>query len=570
MAFLIFGRFHESPIGSLKLAGLVLVGGGAEVLFLSLVRWPPAFRTQRDALSAGFRALAASVHGGSGPTTVAAGTELDRVVELLSAPGLFGRDDERSLRGIVDEARRMRVEMAALASLRRRAVETGRTDEDAVHAALDRLVTALEKAANAIDLGRPDPSILADTEAIDLVVAGLISHGEPGPTVSLGHHLQALGGQLRAVERLLGQRADPRWHLSGQQGQRWQSVRRTWVEQARQVRANLTLASPAMRHALRLGVAVPASDVLSQLVGLPRSYWVPLTVAVVLRPDFGALFSRGVGRVVGTCVGVGVTGFILAEFHPQQAIVIALLGLAAWGTYALFQSNFAVAGSFVAATILLLLSVTQVNTSTTAVDRVLDTLLGGAVALAAYLVWPTWSNGQTRRALSRLVTAQRSYLWAIISIALGDQICSREQLVRLARGARLTWMEAEATTARSLAEPTKWRVDGDVVNSLMAALLRLIQSAHALRLEASGSPVTDGTGALRALADGMDTALDQVTHALEQNAPLGELPQLRTLQDAMAGSAFPPALQEELDELVNVINTIGDLLRHRQLEPAPA
>jgi hypothetical protein len=98
-------------------------------------------------------------------------------------------------------------------------------------------------------------------------------------------------------------------------------------------------------------------------------------------------------------------------------------------------------------------------------------------------------------------------------------------------------------------------------------LLRLIQSAHALRLEASGSPVPERAGSLRVLADGMDRALDAIATALATNAPLGELPPLRALHEATPTAELPPGIQIELDELVDVINTLGELLRDRQLEP---
>jgi uncharacterized membrane protein YccC len=573
MAYLIFGRFHESGVGSVELAAFVLVGAAAEALFLSIVRWPPGFRRQRDALSAGLRALAGSADGTSGPSTVAAGTELDRASELLSAQGLFGRDDQRSLRGLVDEARRIRIELAALNGLRRRSGHEAPTTEmsHAIAGALDQITRALAKAAIAVDEGRPDPSMLENGEAIDAALATVAAPGDPdasslGPiSLTIVHHLQAIGGQLRAMERLLGERADPRWHLHGGQSGRWRKAAMSWTEQARQLRANLTLQSPAMRHALRLAVAVPLSDVLAQLAGLPRSYWVPLTVAVVLRPDFGSLFGRGVGRVAGTCIGVGVAGFILAGFHPDHAVIIVLLALTCWGAYAFFQSNFAVASTFVAATILLLLSVTQVNTTTTALDRLLDTLLGGGVALAAYLVWPTWSNGATRRAMSRLVAAQRAYVEGILCGAVGDLPPDGDPLSLRARRARLAWMEAEATVMRSLSEPTKWRVDVDLANSLMAALLRLVQAAHALRLEVAAATLSGDRQPVRDLRDAMDTALTTIAAALDQNQPVGTLPPLRALHES-ASARLPPTLVVELDEMVNVIDTIGHLLDRRQLE----
>ena len=47
IAVVVFGRFSQSPLNALGLAGLVLAGGSAQVLFSTFVRWPSALRTQR-------------------------------------------------------------------------------------------------------------------------------------------------------------------------------------------------------------------------------------------------------------------------------------------------------------------------------------------------------------------------------------------------------------------------------------------------------------------------------------------------------------------------------------------
>ena len=42
-----------------------------------------------------------------------------------------------------------------------------------------------------------------------------------------------------------------------------------------------------------------------------RSYWVVLTVAIVLRPDFGSVFARALQRGIGTVVGAVLGAIIL-------------------------------------------------------------------------------------------------------------------------------------------------------------------------------------------------------------------------------------------------------------------
>lgn len=574
LAFLIFGRFPSDAEEALKLAGLILLGGGTEVAFLSVVRWPPSFRRQRDAIAAAFGALSASARsGGDVPTTLAA-TELDQASDLLSASGFVGRDDERALRGLIDEARRMRVGLVALIGLRRR-LSVASPDSSAlapIEQAQQHLGDALERLSHAIDRSRTDPRIVEDTSALESATQAAFDVASPGDAgvlvASCVERLRALAGQVRATENLLGHGIHGGWHFQTHQLSRLGAARSILRDWGMTLRSNLTMTSPALRHAIRLAVAVPVADLLSQVAGLPRPYWVPLTVAVVLKGDFGSLFTRGAGRVVGTCVGATGAGLLIAGLHPDRAGTAVAVGLTAWGAYTFFQSSFAIASTFVAAIVLLLLSITQINTTTTALDRLLDTGLGGVIALTAYLVWPTWSSGQARRAVARLVTAQRTYLAAVPSVALGHEH-SPSQLTALARQVRLAWTEAQATIARSLAEPTKWRVDGDTAQSLMAALLRVTQAAHAIRVEKVTPAPGEPAQPLRELRDGIDVALGRIVTALEENRTLTSLPPLRDLYaDAANNETTSRSTVLALDEIVDAIDTAGHLLQGNTLEQA--
>ncbi len=169
LAFLIFGRFPSSAESALKLAGLLLLGAAIEVAFLSLVRWPPAFRRQRDAIVAAFGALSASARSGGNVPTTLAGAELDRANDLLSVSGFVGRDDERTLRGLMDEGRRMRVGLVALIGLRRRLLAAS-PDNPAlgpIETALQYLADALDRIGIAVDRLRTDQRILEDVSALE-------------------------------------------------------------------------------------------------------------------------------------------------------------------------------------------------------------------------------------------------------------------------------------------------------------------------------------------------------------------------------------------------------------------
>jgi len=134
------------------------------------------------------------------------------------------------------------------------------------------------------------------------------------------------------------------------------------------VRANLRRDSPALRHSVRLAIAVPVSLLLASWLSLPRGYWLAFAVAVILKPDYSTLFDRGLGRVVGTLAGATLAAVIVSEFHPVLFATAVLVAAAAWATYSTWAASFSVAMGFVTALILILLSTSLHDTVGTALD----------------------------------------------------------------------------------------------------------------------------------------------------------------------------------------------------------
>ncbi len=61
-----------------------------------------------------------------------------------------------------------------------------------------------------------------------------------------------------------------------------------------------------------MSVCIAAAEWIERSIGWHRAYWLPMTVAVVLKPDFTATFSRGILRLLGTFAGLIVA---TALFH---------------------------------------------------------------------------------------------------------------------------------------------------------------------------------------------------------------------------------------------------------------
>jgi uncharacterized membrane protein YccC len=131
--------------------------------------------------------------------------------------------------------------------------------------------------------------------------------------------------------------------------------------------------------------------VARQLLPIPRPYWVLLTVAIVLKPDFGSVFTRAVQRGVGTVLGVLLGSLVLAVLPHDWTLLVAMALAAAVLPWAR-GANFGLFSVFLTPLVILLLDLAVPGGSGLVVARLVDTLIGCAIVLLfGYLLWPqTW------------------------------------------------------------------------------------------------------------------------------------------------------------------------------------
>ena len=214
------------------------------------------------------------------------------------------------------------------------------------------------------------------------------------------------------------------------------------------MRANFTIKSQAFRHAIRLAGTLAIAVFLYRTAPLSRGYWVPITILVVLRPDFQATFGRGLSRVLGTAVGILLATGLLVWAAPDTAHAIGVLLVVGFGL-ALFASlnvNYALFSMFVTAMVVVLLSFFEhAPVVLTLQDRLLNTFIGSGMALAAYALWPTWQRERVPLVLAEWLRDERNYLSALGTP--GSDVAFARKALRLSR------TNAVAVLGQALNEP---------------------------------------------------------------------------------------------------------------------
>lgn len=296
------------------------------------------------------------------------------------------------------------------------------------------------------------------------------------------------------------------------------------------LRAELRPDSMLLRHSLRFAVALAVGLAISALLDIQRGYWVDITIAVILRPYIVTTFERGVQRVVGTVLGGFVAAGLLAAVSGDVAVVAVLLALA-FATFAVLPLNYGWAVLFLTPLVVLLVGFALGAGPEVAIDRIVDTLIGGAIAVAAAaLLWPRSERGDFALALRRALALDRDYVSAVLA---------GRDAAAAGRRAATAADDLEARYRRLVGEPHRGRRGLGAVWEAVAANRRLYVATVALETQLGSlgpervSGLDEIAAALRdaidAIADGGSLAPDPLERALSGlRADVLELAERRT------------------------------------------
>jgi uncharacterized membrane protein YccC len=138
-------------------------------------------------------------------------------------------------------------------------------------------------------------------------------------------------------------------------------------------------------HLVAMGATIALGFVVGMTLGLPRDYWIMLTVLAALRIDFAGTLAFSTARILGTVIGAAIA-FYVTEFTGNLLVQISLLGVFLVLCYATRPVNYTFYAIWVTLTIIVLLNLVYSGGPGFAVDRILDTIIGGALALLVAIV----------------------------------------------------------------------------------------------------------------------------------------------------------------------------------------
>lgn len=310
------------------------------------------------------------------------------------------------------------------------------------------------------------------------------------------------------------------------------------------LRAHWTLRSSLLRHALRAGVATTVAALLARVLELERGQWVTIAVAVILQPQLPATFLRATQRVLGTVLGALIAAAFTGLIETPWAMLPVMFFFAAVGV-AVQPLSYALYSTFLTPTFVLLAE-TSSHDPSLVLTRIINTLIGGALALvAARFLWPISERDLFPTSARAALVAARDHL----ALVVASEDPTRRAAAR--REVGLALLNAETSLNRWLTEVRRRAVDLEAPLALIAHVRHL--SAATLALGALSTP--EQCARTSPFFDAVTRCLDDLVAAVDEQRVPHALPPL----EALAGDPEIGARDAHEVALMRIADSLGAL-----------
>ncbi|MBP0632430.1 MULTISPECIES: FUSC family protein [unclassified Cupriavidus] len=184
------------------------------------------------------------------------------------------------------------------------------------------------------------------------------------------------------------------------------------------LRDNLHWRSPAFRFALRMSMAVALGLwITNHLPYVSHSYWILLTIIVILKPNFSMTKQRYNDRVIGTLIGcVVAVGILKVVDEPLILLGVLFLSLVASAAFVTIKYRYTAIAACIQ--VLIQINLLMPGSPTVAGERLVDTVIGGIIASLFSFVLPSWEYRAIPKLVENVLQANRRYIAATRDLLL--------------------------------------------------------------------------------------------------------------------------------------------------------
>ena len=295
--------------------------------------------------------------------------------------------------------------------------------------------------------------------------------------------------------------------------------------------SNLRLDSPVFRFALRVSMAISVGLLIGHwLPYAAHSYWIVLTIIIILRPTFSMTRQRRADRIIGTIIGCVVTAIVIRFVH-SNIVLMAILFLSIVATPTFIYLRYRYTAIAVSLMILLQMHLVAPSNPNLVSERLIDTLIGAAVATVFSFVLANWEYQSLPRLIRQVLTVNLSYMEASFELLQGK--CFDDFAYRIERTRLMDSLAAlSSALVRMLDEPASKQRAVEDINLFIVQNYLLVAHVAALRSilgrHASQLPVAPVNALLThshtQVCKTLSRALDQLDNKAAISAPQPALP----------------------------------------------
>ena len=331
----------------------------------------------------------------------------------------------------------------------------------------------------------PEISYEPELDAIEAELAAIQQRIDAGkPQHEALAVLRAQRNKIRAIIKMIGE--------LHQASQKAYDTTPFWVDadmgpflsqqkyEFRMILSHLRLDSPIFRFSLRVAMAISVGLAVAALLPYAaHSYWIVLTIVIILKPSFSMTKQRRRDRIVGTVIGCVITALIIKFLNYPAFILSALvLSTVAMPTFVYLRYRYAAVA--VSVMILLQMYLIAPGNDNLIMERLVDTVVGAVVATAFSFVLASWEYQSLPRLVREVLEVNRRYMQASFDLLQGkgqDDFAYRIERKRLMD----SLAALSSALVRMLDEPSSKQRAAEDINLFIVQNYLLVAHVAALR-----------------------------------------------------------------------------------------
>lgn len=188
---------------------------------------------------------------------------------------------------------------------------------------------------------------------------------------------------------------------------------------------NLSFKSTIFRHSMRVSIAVISGYLISILFPFGHSYWILLTIIVILKPAYSLTKQRNRDRLIGTVCGV-IIGLLILYLIKNNTLLLIIMIMLMTATYSFIRKRYFIGVLFMTPYIILFFHLLNPGSfKAILTDRLVDTAIGSVISfLASIYLMPGWEHKTIKPLMVKMLEENRHYFTVITEAFTSKQPAS--------------------------------------------------------------------------------------------------------------------------------------------------